>query len=148
MLNGVQADRAVLRVLQGKEDEEEAYGVTRVQTSGQNIYAHGNGASVSRAGIFITKRKRKSFFRLTVVLGPPAKVAPTNNVVEHEADENPGHIVERCRGRQVARAREDEREIEVLEELHLELLLECPLDHWRDDADQEEKHETVVELAM
>ena len=38
-LNGVQADRAVLRVLQGEEDEEEAYSVTRVQTSGQNIYA-------------------------------------------------------------------------------------------------------------
>jgi hypothetical protein len=75
-------------------------------------------------------------------------VAPTNDVVEHEADENPGHIVERRRGRQVARAREDEREIEVLEELHLELLLERPLDHWCDDPDQEEEHEAVVELAM
>ena len=42
ILNGIQADRAVLRVLQSKEDDEGAYCVTRVQTSGQNIYAQKN----------------------------------------------------------------------------------------------------------
>jgi hypothetical protein len=26
--------------------------------------------------------------------------------------------------------------------------MQCPLDHWRDDADQEEEHETVIEPAI
>ena len=37
-LNVVQANRTTLRILQGKEDEEAADGITGVQTSGQNIY--------------------------------------------------------------------------------------------------------------
>src|SRR5579863_7502029 len=79
-------------------------------------------ARPERRGVFIMNHKRK-VFRLTVVLGPPGEVSPTDNVVKEEADENPGYIVERRRGRHVHRAREDEREIKVLEERHLELLL-------------------------
>jgi len=60
---------------------------------------------------------------LTVVLGPPVKVAPTDEIVKDVADEDPGYIVERCRGRQVARARKDDREIEVLEEIESELFV-------------------------
>jgi len=93
--NRVLADRAVLGVLQSKEDEDETDGITRVQTSRQNI----------------------------VVLGPPVKVAPTDEIVKDVADEDPGDIVERCRGRQVARARKDDREIEVLEEIESELFV-------------------------
>jgi hypothetical protein len=85
---------------------------------------------------------------LTVVLRPPTKVASTDDVVKSEADENPGYVVERRRGRQVVRASEDKREIQVLEGLYVEFLVEYPLNNWRKDPDQEEKDETVIELAM
>lgn len=44
---------------------------------------------------------------LTIVLGPPAKVAPTDDIIKDKADQHPGHIVERSRGRHVARAGKD-----------------------------------------
>ena len=75
-------------------------------------------------------------------------MSPTDNVVKDEADQNPGYIIERRRGGYAARDSENEREIEVLEELHVELLLEYPLYYWRNNTDQEEKQETVIELAM
>lgn len=37
-LNGVQRDRAVLRVLQSKEDDDETDSITRIQSSRQHIY--------------------------------------------------------------------------------------------------------------
>jgi len=82
---------------------------------------------------------------LTVVLGPPVKVAPTDEIVKDEAYEDPGYIVERCRGRQVGSARKDDREIEVLEECDFELFVYCPLDEGYDRANQEKVNETVVE---
>jgi hypothetical protein len=72
--------------------------------------------------------------KLTVVLGPPAKVAPTDGVVKEVADEDPGHVVEGRRGRQAVRAGEDDREVEVLEDVQSELSVYGPLDEGRDRA--------------
>jgi len=61
--------------------------------------------------------------QLTVILGPPAKVAPTDYVIKDKTDEHPGYVVKgRCR-RQVARAGKDEREVEIFEETDPELLV-------------------------
>jgi hypothetical protein len=65
---------------------------------------------------------------LTIVPGPPAEVTPTDSVVEDEADENPGHVVERCRRGNSSRTRKDDREVEVFEEVHPEPLVHYPLD--------------------
>jgi hypothetical protein len=92
-----------------------------------------------------TKRRKNG---LTVVLRPPVKVAPTDVIVKDEADQDPRYIVERCRGRQVASARKDDREIEVLEETDFELLVYCPLDDGYDRANQEKENEPVVELTV
>ena len=59
---------------------------------------------------------------LTVVLGPPPKVATTNEIVKDEADKDPGYIVERCRGRQVVCAKND-REINILEHMQSKLFV-------------------------
>jgi hypothetical protein len=61
--------------------------------------------------------------KLTVILGPPAKVAPTDDIIKDKADEHPGHVVKRGCRRQVARAGEDEREVEILEESDPEFLM-------------------------
>jgi hypothetical protein len=61
--------------------------------------------------------------QLTVILRPPAKVAPTDDIIKDKADEHPWHVVKRGRRRQVARAGEDEREVEILEETDPELLV-------------------------
>ena len=53
----------------------------------------------------------------TDVLGPPAKVVPTDVIVEDIAGEDQWYKVERCGGGQVLRARKDEREIEILEHI-------------------------------
>ena len=61
--------------------------------------------------------------QLTVVFRPPAKVAPTDDIIEEKADEHPGHVVERSCRRQVARASEDEGEVDIFEETDPELLV-------------------------
>jgi len=61
--------------------------------------------------------------QLTVILGPPAKVAPTDDIIKDKADEHPGHVVKRGCRRHEARAGEHEREVEVFEETNLELLV-------------------------
>jgi hypothetical protein len=61
--------------------------------------------------------------QLTVILGPPAKVAPTDDIIEEKANEHPGHVVKRGCRRHVARAGEDEREVEIFEEPDPELLV-------------------------
>ena len=38
-------------------------------------------------------------------------------MVKDVADEHPGYIVERCRRRQVGRARKDDREIKILKHI-------------------------------
>ena len=75
-------------------------------------------------------------------------MAPTDEIVKEVAYEDPGYKVERCRGRQVAGARKDEREIEILEKIDLELFVYCPLHEGCDRAKQEKKDETVVELTV
>ena len=50
-------------------------------------------------------------------------MTPTDEVVKDKADEHPGHIVKgRCR-RQIPRAGEDEREVDIFERTDLELLM-------------------------
>ena len=74
-----------------------------------------------------SKKKRA---RLTVILCPPAEVATTNDIVEHEANEDPRYIVEgRCR-RHVTSTSEDKREVKILEESKVELLVQHPLAKW------------------
>ena len=60
---------------------------------------------------------------LTVVLRPPPKVATTNEILKDEADKDPRYIVERCRGRQIARTPKDDREVDVLEHIQSELFV-------------------------
>ena len=60
---------------------------------------------------------------LTVVLGPPPKVATTNEIVKDEADKDPGYIVERCRRRQIACTAKDDRKIDVLEHIQSKLFV-------------------------
>jgi hypothetical protein len=86
--------------------------------------------------------------RLTVVLGPPTKVAPTNDIVKDKADEHPGHIVEGRHRRQVFRATEDKREVDVLEETNFELPVQNPLEQWCEYADKEEEEEDIVGLTV
>jgi hypothetical protein len=86
--------------------------------------------------------------QLTVVFAPPAEAAPTDDIVEDEADDHPGCIVDRRRRRQRASTAKDEREIEVLETVHLEFLVHHPLDGWCSDAEKEEEDERVVELTV
>ncbi len=66
---------------------------------------------------------RKRSHRLTIIFGPPAEVATTDDIVEQEADEDPWHVVERrCRWH-VARPDENKREVKILEESKVELLV-------------------------
>ena len=60
---------------------------------------------------------------LTVVLGSPANLALTDEIVKGVAGEELGYIVERCRRGQVALAREGKRGIGVLEEIESEIFL-------------------------
>ena len=85
--------------------------------------------------------------QLTVVFAPPAEAAPTDDTVEDEADEHPGCIVDRRPWGQSDTGKY-EREIEVLETVHLEFLVHYPLDSWRSDAEKEEEDERVVELTV
>ena len=50
-------------------------------------------------------------------------MATTNDIVQDEADNGPGYIVERCCGRQVARSAKDKREIHVLEHIQSKLFV-------------------------
>jgi hypothetical protein len=61
--------------------------------------------------------------QLTIILRPPAKVAPSDDIIKHKADEHPGHVVKRGCRRQVACAGEDDREVEIFEETDPELLV-------------------------
>jgi hypothetical protein len=86
--------------------------------------------------------------RLTVILCPPVKVAPADNIVKDKADEYPGHIVKRGgRGHEV-RATEDDWEIDVLEEICSELLVQYPLKQGCKDTGKEEEDEAIVELTV
>jgi hypothetical protein len=73
-------------------------------------------------------------------------VAVPDNVVEQEADEHPGHIVQRCPRWNGPRATEDDREVEIPKKRHLILLLDGPLDKWGNSTGHEEEDDAVVEL--
>jgi hypothetical protein len=51
--------------------------------------------------------------RLTVALGPPREMTPADDVLEDEANDAPGDMVDRVRQGDVARAGKDDREVEV-----------------------------------
>src|ERR1700742_3424371 len=65
--------------------------------------------------------------KLTVVLGPPGEMTPADDIIKEETDEHPGYVVERCRGGQGARRPKNKRKIEVLEQIHSQLLVQHPL---------------------
>ena len=75
-------------------------------------------------------------------------MAPTDDIVKDEADEHPWHKIDRRRGRQAAGTGKDEREVEVLEEVHPELLVHYPLDNWCKGTHEEGEYKTVVELTV
>ena len=75
-------------------------------------------------------------------------MAPTDDVIEDEADQHPGHKVERGRWRHRARTREDDRKVEVLEDADLVPLLQNPLAQRCDGAEEEEEDEAVVQLSV
>ena len=52
----------------------------------------------------------------------------TNDIVKDKAHKYPGHVVKGRRRRQKARAAEDGREVDVLEEVDLALLVQDPLE--------------------
>jgi hypothetical protein len=145
-LNAVQANRAIFRVLQSKEDDEDADSITCVQSNRQHIYSnpHREPRPIARqkkkpSDSLITKR-------LTVVLCPPVKVASTDDIIKDKADKNPGHVVKGGRRRYVGRAAEGDWEINVLEETYSKLLVQYPLEQWCKDAGKEEEEEAIVEL--
>jgi hypothetical protein len=84
--------------------------------------------------------------KLTIVLRPPAEVTPTDSIVEDEAKDHEGYVVDRRRRGQVESTRKDDREIDVFEELHLELLVHYPLEEWGNDSENGEERQTVVKL--
>ena len=86
--------------------------------------------------------------RLTVVLCPPAKVASTDDIVKDKANESPGHVVKGGRRRYVGHAAKGNREIDVSEETHSELLVQYPLEQRCKDAGKEEEDEPIVELTV
>ena len=54
-------------------------------------------------------------------------MAPTDDVVEDEADDSPGHVVQRRSRRNETSTAEDDRPVEVLENNVVILLLQEPL---------------------
>jgi hypothetical protein len=75
-------------------------------------------------------------------------VASTDDIVKDKADENPGYVVKGGRRRNVHRAAEGDREIDVLEEIYSELLVQYPLEQGCKDTGKEEKEEAIVELTV
>jgi hypothetical protein len=72
----------------------------------------------------------------------------TDNVIENEADEHPRHIIKwRCRWNE-ANGAENDREVEILEKRQLKLLVENPLDEWRNSARKEEEEKVIIEVTV
>ena len=70
-------------------------------------------------------------------------MAAADDVVEREADDRPGHIVGRRRGRDEARAAEDDREVDVFEERVRPLERNEVPSEWCERAGEEEEHESA-----
>jgi hypothetical protein len=75
-------------------------------------------------------------------------VVTADNVVEQEADEHPRHIVQRCRRWHIADTIENDREVEVPKKRHLKLLVESPLDKWRNSTGHEKEDGAMVQLTV
>ena len=71
-----------------------------------------------------------------------------DDIIRNVADQHPGYIVERCRGRHVGGAHKDDWEIDVLEHIQLERSVYHPLDEGCDRANQENESETVVKVTV
>ena len=86
--------------------------------------------------------------QLTVILRPPREVTTADDVVEEEADEAPGDVVGGCRWRDETRSAKDDGEVNVTDEAALPLQLDEILRERTKEADEEEEHEAVVDLAL
>lgn len=135
------ANCAILGVVQAEEDDDNADSDTRVKRSGQHVCNNRHQSSEKKS----LKPKEK---KRTVVLGPPGKVTATNDVVEEEPDDRPGNVVGRGRGRDETGATEDDGPVDVLEDRVVELVLEEAGEDGREEADEEEEDEAVVDLPL
>jgi len=83
-----------------------------------------------------------------IVLAPPGEMTSPNNVLEDESDKRPGYVVDRGRGRDGTGTREDDGEVDVLEDG----IGVPPCDKvWNprcDSSNKEEEGERVVELTL
>ena len=78
-----------------------------------------NTNTYQKIGVFTKCRKKV----LTVVLGPPTKVVAMDEMVKDVANQHPGYIVERCRGRQVGCACKDDWKIKILKHTQSDLFV-------------------------
>ena len=84
---------------------------------------------------------------LTVILCPPREIPPSNEVLEHEPDNPPRHIVHRIRRRNASRAREQHRKIQIPHPAIRELLRQRPPHHRTQEPKQEEERQCIVQFA-
>lgn len=68
LLQRVLPNRVIVRELQAEEDDDDRDGDARVERGGKDV----------------------------VVFRPPREVPPSDNVLEDEPDDRPGHVVNRC----------------------------------------------------
>ena len=73
-------------------------------------------------------------------------MSPADDKVEDEADDRPRHVVDRRRGRDPARAVEDDGEVDVAEERVRPAQADEVRPERADRADEEKVHEPVVDL--
>jgi len=118
-LNGVKADCTIKWVLKAEEDHDCTNRIRRVEAGGKDI----------------------------IVFCPPGEVAPTDDIIEDEANDHVGDIVERRCGREEASSREDNGEVHIFKEVPVEFLVKDILDEGSDGADEEEVCQAVVELS-
>ena len=83
---------------------------------------------------------------LTIVFRPPGEVTAADDVVEDEPDDTPRHVVRWSSRRDVTRASEHDRPVDVLQEARGVPSLYQIAHDGRASADEEEPHETVEEL--
>ena len=71
-------------------------------------------------------------------------MAPTNDIVNDEADEHGGYVIKGCRRRHGASGAEGDWEIDVLEEIYFELLVQYPLEQRCKKAGKAKEEEAIV----
>ena len=75
-------------------------------------------------------------------------MATTDDIVEDEPDERPGHVVERGRGRDEAGAVEDDGEVDVLEERVRPLERDEVADERQGGTNEEEEQESATHAGL